>query len=289
MKILKKIFGGIDLTWTKLIIFAVAAGVYTAVCAIIPALHYTSFHSIVATFEVWIFFGIFIIMNSRSNKDSALKCFVFFLISQPLVYLLQVPFSWQGWELFRYYPLWFVWTVLCLPMGYIGYYIKKGKWWGYLILLPMILLTALEYSTYLSDMLFYFPKYLLIVIFCAAVMFVYPLALLDGKKIRIISAAVSAVLVIVLTVTVLLTPHIYTPEIMASNSEHTFDGTYRAYLADEKYGGVEIRYDENFQEYVIKAEFRRGGNTTLVIEAPDGTKTEYDLRIEKDTYDVTKK
>ena len=70
------------------------AGVFTAAMAILPVFQNTSFSTIVVTFEVWILFGITIIMNSRSNLDSALKCFVFFLISQPLVYLLQVPFAW---------------------------------------------------------------------------------------------------------------------------------------------------------------------------------------------------
>ena len=124
---MKKIFGGIDLTWKKLIIFSILVGIYTAIVATVPALKYTSFHTIAVTLEVWIFFGIFIIMNSKSNKDAALKCFVFFLISQPLIYLLQVPFSWQGWRLFSYYKFWFIWTILCLPMGYIGYYMKSDK------------------------------------------------------------------------------------------------------------------------------------------------------------------
>ena len=57
MKILRKLFGGIDLTWPKLILFAVAAGVYTAAVAIIPGLLYTSFHTIAVTFEAWILFG----------------------------------------------------------------------------------------------------------------------------------------------------------------------------------------------------------------------------------------
>jgi len=91
MKNLKRMFGGIDLTWKKLIIFAVIAGVYTAVMAILPFTENTSFEDITISFEVWILFGILIITNSRSPKDSAMKCFVFFLISQPIVYLLQVP------------------------------------------------------------------------------------------------------------------------------------------------------------------------------------------------------
>ena len=85
---MKKIFGGIDLTWPKVIIMAIIAGVYTAIMAMLPIAYDTSFSDLTVTFEVWIFLGIFIIMNSKSAKDSALKCFIFFLISQPLVYLV---------------------------------------------------------------------------------------------------------------------------------------------------------------------------------------------------------
>ena len=146
---MKKLFGGINLTWLKLVIFAIIAGVYTAIIAMIPELVFTSFNTITVSFEVWIFFGIIIIMNSKSNLDSALKCFVFFLISQPLIYIVQDLVN--GSELLRtYYKFWVIWTVACFPMGYIGYYMKKDKWWGYLILLPMILFVGIEYSTYLS-------------------------------------------------------------------------------------------------------------------------------------------
>lgn len=54
----------INLTWPKLIIAAVIAGVFTAVMAIVPALHDTSFLSITATIEVWILFSILTIMNT---------------------------------------------------------------------------------------------------------------------------------------------------------------------------------------------------------------------------------
>ena len=85
---MKKMFGGINLTWPKLIAMAIIAGVYTAIMAMLPIANDTSFSDLTVTFEVWIFLGIFIIMNSKSAKDSALKCFIFFLISQPLVYLV---------------------------------------------------------------------------------------------------------------------------------------------------------------------------------------------------------
>ena len=71
--------------------------------ALLPIAKDTSFSDITVSFEVWILFGIFIIMNSKSPVDSAFKCFVFFLISQPLIYLIQVPFSNLRWQIFVYY------------------------------------------------------------------------------------------------------------------------------------------------------------------------------------------
>ena len=288
-KTIKKLFGGINLTWPKLIIAAIIAGVYTAVVAIIPALHYTSFHTIAVTFEVWILFGILIIMNSKSNLDSALKCFVFFLISQPLVYLIQVPFSRLGWQLFGYYKFWFIWTLLCFPMGFIGYYMKKDKWWGYLILLPMIALTASAYLTYFSDFQFYMPRFFLIVLFCACAMILYPVAIFKNKKIRTVGAVLGAAAVIILTVLCLLNPPVYSTDIMGNNEEHPFDDSYTVSLADAKYGEVSIRYDEGLEDYLLHADLKRAGDTVLTITAPTGEKTEYDLHIERDTYEATKR
>ena len=288
-KLIKKLFGGINLTWPKLIVFAVIAGVFTAVMAIIPALHYTSFHAITVTFEVWILFGIFIIMNSKSNLDSALKCFVFFLISQPLVYLLQVPFSWQGWGLFQYYRYWFIWTLLCFPMGFIGYYMKKDKWWGYLILFPMIALTASSYVTYFSDFQFYMPKFVLITLFCACAMILYPVLIFHNKKIRVAGAAIGAVLVIALTVLCLMNPPVYSTEIMGNTEEHPFDDSYTVSLADEKLGSVEIIYIDSIENYMVHADFKKAGDTVATLTSPMGEKTEYDLHIERDTYEVTKR
>ena len=286
---LKKLFGGIDLTWPKLILFAVIAGVVTAIFAIIPALHYTSFNTITVTFEVWILFGILIIMNSKSNIDSALKCFVFFLISQPLVYLIQVPFSPLGWAIFGYYKYWFIWTLLCLPMGYVGYWMKKGEWWGYLILLPMIVLTGISYLQYFSYFQFYMPKYILIVLFCAAAMILYPVLIFDDKKIRTAGAAIGGVAVAALTVICLMNPPVYSTEIMGNGEEFPFDDSYSISLADNKYGSVEIRYMDAVEDYMLHADFKRAGDTVLTMVSPTGEKTDYDLHIERDTYELTRK
>ena len=145
MEKVKKLFGGIDLSFKKLIIFAIIAGVYTAVMAMLPIAKDTSFADITISFEVWILFGIFIIMNSKSAKDSALKCFIFFLISQPLVYLIQDVINHSNLFL-TYYRFWIAWTICTIPMGFIGYFMKKDKWWGLVILAPTFIFLGIHYS-----------------------------------------------------------------------------------------------------------------------------------------------
>ena len=58
MEKIKKLFGNIDLTWKKVILFALIAGIYTAVMAILPLAKDTSFSDLVVSFEVWILFGL---------------------------------------------------------------------------------------------------------------------------------------------------------------------------------------------------------------------------------------
>ena len=43
---MKKLFGGIDLTWKKLLVFSVLIAIYTAIMAMVPALINTSFNDI---------------------------------------------------------------------------------------------------------------------------------------------------------------------------------------------------------------------------------------------------
>lgn len=190
MEKVKKLFGGIDLSWKKLIIFAISTAVYTATMAIIPIAKDTSFRDIAATLEWWILFGVIIICNSKSPKDSALKCFIFFLISQPLIYLLQVPFSWQGWHLFSYYKYWFIWTLFTIPMGYIGYYIKKDNILSVIILLPVLILLAITGIGFFSSTLQNFPHHLLSGIFCFIAIILIILGVLNKRKNIIISFAI---------------------------------------------------------------------------------------------------
>ena len=193
---MKKLFGEIDLTWKKLIIFAVVVAAYTALMATLPITRDTSFRDIAINFEWWILFGTIIICNSKTPKDSALKCFVFFLISQPLIYLFQVPFSWQGWGLFKYYKYWFGLTLLTIPMGYIGYYIKENNILSVIIISPMLILLAYEGIGYLSSAIENFPHHLLSCIFCFAFITIIVLNLFSGTKLRLLAFGITIIFII---------------------------------------------------------------------------------------------
>ena len=288
---MKKLFGGMNLTWPKIIIAAVLAGIYTAVMAILPITKDTSFADISISFEVWILFGILIIVNSKTPLESALKCFVFFLISQPLVYLIQVPFNAYGWGIFRYYPPWFIWTLFTLVMGYVGWYMRKEKWWGLLILGAMLVLLAYHYAGFLRETISFFPNHLLSAIFCAVTMIAYPLCIFQKKQLRIVGVILSVVLLLAVTVIVFSNGRTsYETEILSNGGSAgaTFDDTYTAEFADPSFGTAEIIFEEGIKDYMVHVAFAKTGSTQLILTAPDGTKQVFDLEVGRDTYNIEK-
>ncbi len=289
---MKKLFGGINLTWKKVVIFAIIAGIYTGIMALLPITRNTSFADISISFEVWILFGIIIIMNSKSNLDSALKCFIFFLISQPLVYLVQVPFNDLGWSLFRYYKPWFIWTLFTFPMGYIGYFIKKDKWWGLLILTPIIVFLGSHYSGFLSESVSFFPYHLISALFCLITMIIYPLYMFKNKIIKYVGLSISLLLIIVFSLTVLFSNKAtYNTTILVNGGSlgAVFDDSYKVYLMDESFGKLYIVYEENLDDYMVNAEFRKIGKTEFTLESPSGEKTTYIIDVKRSSYHVDKK
>ena len=285
---MKKLFGEIDLTWKRTIIFAIIAGVYTAIMAMIPMAKDTSFADITISFEVWIFFGIFIIMNSKSAKDSALKCFVFFLISQPLVYLIQDVIKHSNLFI-TYYRNWVFWTIATIPMGFIGYYMKKDEWWGLLILAPILVFLGEHYSTYLSKTLFSFPYHLLTTLFCLITLIIYPIAIFNNKKNKVVGIVISILIILVMTGLALSKPAVYNTTIFVNGEEHKFDNTYKVYLTDESFGKVYIVFEKNIDDYMVNAEFKKAGKAELVLESPKGEKEIYEIDIKDHTYSVNKK
>ena len=286
---MRKLFGGLNLTWPKVIIFAIIAGLYTGFMAYLPQARDTSFADISITFEWWVLFGTIIIMNSKSNLDSALKCIVFFLISQPLVYLVQVPFSALGWGIFQYYKGWFIWTLLTFPMGFIGYYLKKDKWWGLCILVPVMLFVGYHYMGFLREVISFFPNHLLSTIFCAATIIIYSLFIFKDKKIVKACFIIALCILVGMTAVELLQgSNHYNTTLLVEGGELAaeFDDTYTAYLEDENFGKCDIVYEDNIEAYMVNVEFRKTGHTRLILEAPDGTKKYYDLDVERHSYEI---
>lgn len=281
---MKKMFGGINLTWKKLIISAIVIGVLVGLLNSVPSLRDTTITDIATYFDFWILCGILIIMNSKSNKDSALKCFVFFLISQPLIYLCEVPFNEMGFSLFMYYKNWIIWTLLCLPMGYIGYYIKKDKWYGLLILLPILLLLGNGLSVSITNFKYSFPKHLINTIFVFLSLLIYPLVLFNNKKIKIVGLIISILIIIVFGLKPMISASTYETEFKCSGDELIYDETYKAYLEDSSYGNLSIKYVDNIESYCIHASFKKPGKTKVILEDSNGNKQYFNITIGKNTY-----
>lgn len=290
MEKIKKLFGGIDLTWKKLIIFSIIAGIYTAVVAILPIAKDTSFADITISFEVWILFGIFIIMNSKSAKDSALKCFAFFLISQPLVYLIQDIINHSSLFL-TYYRFWIMWTILTIPMGFIGYYMKKDKWWGLAILTPMLIFLGMHYSRFLGQVIYNFPYHLLSTIFCAITMLLYPICIFSNKKVKVTGIIISDLIILFMSTITLTNNTVYNTTVLTNGGSvgAVFDDSYNVYLEDSSYGKVYITYNEGIEDYMVNAEFKKAGKTNIILEDPKGNKTIFEIDIKNNTYDINKK
>lgn len=162
---LKKLFPG-RISWWEVIIFAVVTALMTAAFLISPIFENTSFQRMGVYLEAWIFFAVIIMANCQKPLESALKTFVFFLVSQPLIYLFQVPFSAMGWGLFGYYRTWFIWTLFTFPMAFVGWYITKKNWLSLLILSPVLVFlayTALDAARFTAS---HFPRLLVTALFC---------------------------------------------------------------------------------------------------------------------------
>jgi hypothetical protein len=271
-----KLYGGINLTWPGIILYAVGTAVLTTVFLVLPIFHGTSFVRMGETLEAWIFFAVIIIANAKSPLDSALKTFVFFLISQPLIYLFQVPFSWQGWGLFQYYKYWFILTLCTFPAAYIGWYIKKKNWLSLLILMPVLILLAYLCEDGLKHVIHQFPSLLIMVVFCVLQVFLYLYTFTEKASQKIIGALVPAA---VIAVMLLLPKNVdfsssrFLPDnpVLTENAEVTVDNT----------GIADISVSGTGEDSTVLIKVHAYGDTSFTII--DGDKEyQYNLRIYED-------
>lgn len=188
---LNKLFFKTNMTWKKVIVFALITAVYTATVLVIPFTIHSSLVNTGTTLEAWVLFALIIIMNCEKPIEASAKTFVFFLISQPLIYLFQVPFSYLGWQIFMFYPKWFIFTLLTIPGAFIAWFIKKDNILSSLILSAATAYLAFQAVYFIPSLINNFPKNLLSVIFCICLAYVLIFALLKKKINRIISIIIT--------------------------------------------------------------------------------------------------
>lgn len=270
-----KLFFGINMSWVKVIIFAVATAVVTAIFLILPIFNNTSFREMGTMFEAWIFFAIIIMTNCKKPLESALKTFVFFLISQPLIYLIQVPFSEMGWSLFMYYKTWFFWTLLTFPMAFAGWYLKKGNWLSLLILTPINILLAYIGWSFLTGILIYdFPSHLISVLFCFGQIALYLAVFFKGRKYRLAGGGVVIAALIVMTVMYLTGGGMETGVKMPLPDEPKFSENAVVSFDDSSFGEATITIPE---EGYVDVKVKKQGSAVMTI-TDNGKEYKYDVK-----------
>ena len=193
---MKKLYGSLKMSWLTVILFAVAAGVYTGAVMLIDALEETSFQDIGIAHEWWVIFAVIIVVNCDKSWEAMLKCFVFFLISQPLVYIVQILFgSLTVEKAWLYYgSVWLPATFLTLPGGFIAYHCKKQNLLGAVILGLGNTIQAFMGVSYFYRTFHSFPHHLLSGIVCYASIFIMSFYIQKEKKYRLVSILLGLIL-----------------------------------------------------------------------------------------------
>ncbi len=283
---LKKIFGGIRMTWPRLILFAVISGLITGLIALwVP--EGSSFRQIAVTLEAWIVLAIIVVVNCEKPLEAACKTFVYFLISQPLVYLVQVPFSRMGWSLFGYYyPYWFYWTIATFPGAFIAWFIKRDDLIGALILFVALVGLILIGTDYLKQLLERFPRYLISTVFCFGMVPVLIIAILHQKNPRLTASVLSgAVLAVMLFLTFRggVNSRAYSVAIGLDGERYPVTAEWTAELEDPENGTVVLKEGGDAFSPSLTVEIRDyTKDTTVILKDPDGKTYPVNLKITRE-------
>lgn len=256
--------------WWKVILFAVITAAYTALVNLLPFLNGTSFQDIAVYPECWILFAVFVVTNCEKWWEAALKCFVFFLISQPLIFLIEVPFTAEGWGIFSYYRRWFFITLLTLPGGAVAFFVKRKDLLSAAVLTVANGILAYQAMSYFSFMKTTFPNHLISFIFCILLAFFLIFVLLDGRKTKLIaSAAFAVILAAMLTFNIVRTNVTVTKELTLESGEWSYT------VDDPDVADIEIA-DGNRVTVTTK----KNGYTIIYFTDENGKTTDYSLLVD---------
>ncbi|MCF0115738.1 MAG: hypothetical protein HUJ56_10310 [Erysipelotrichaceae bacterium] len=270
MNKLKTIFYHQNLTWIKLILFSITCGVITGIIPTISFFTPTSIHNIAVCFEMWVLLAMFIILNSKKPLEAGLKTFVFFLISQPLCYLVQVPFYYDGFGIFRYYPYWAVLTVLTFPGAMVAWYIKKENWLSVGLLSIVLSLLSFELVEHFVTLMKSFPYQLLAVLFILLEIILFIPMIFKEKNKRITLYAITVVLLIIAATSNYVTSHSRPDNVGFYVFEEVTE-----YTLVEKDDNVKVEITDSY----IKASTKENGTYTILVQDKEGTMYEYILTV----------
>ena len=263
------------MSWPVTVMYAVAAALLTSIFLILPVFKDTSFARMGVTFEAWIFFAVIIMANCRTPLESALKTFVFFLISQPLIYLIQVPFTVLGWQIFMYYRYWFIWTLLTLPMAYIGWYITKKNWLSLLILAPVLCCLTWLYVDGFRTAYSHFPRMLVMALFCLLQVLIYLYVFTEKTVQKLIGLVAPLAVMFALT---LITPEadINTTQFLPGDPVLSEDASVT--VDDPE---ITVQIEKTGEDSMIGIQAKKYGTTAFTI-TDGGNEYHYSLEIFED-------
>lgn len=163
---------------------------------LVPRLEGTSFQDIGISYEWWVIFAVIIVVNCKNCWGAMLKCFVFFLISQPIVYIVEILFGSLSFDMGWYYysNFWLPMTFLTLPGGLIAYFCRKQNVLGGIVLGLGNTIQASLVLVYFGMAIKQFPFHLLSGLVCVASIIVMTLFIQKKKAIRLIAILLPIVL-----------------------------------------------------------------------------------------------
>ena len=280
-------------SWGFVLLFSLVVGIVVGVLDCIPALRDTSFTDPALTFDVWIPLAIFVVLGSKSTLDAALKCFLFFLVSQPVIYLVEIAcgyFAGGGVlsELFHQYFVvyyisagWLWWTLLTLPGGAIAYQVKRDNVPAAVILAVATGGLAGLGMSYMFDILpSSFPRHLLSTVFCFVMAFALCFMVLKKKKARILAVAITAVA----TITVAAMFFFFSGKPV--ESIQTYDlGEKTAVSCEIGDKAVAVAEVNDANSLVIQSS-EAIGNTVITVTFDDGTTADFLVTVDSHTMNV---
>ena len=244
-----------------------------------------SFRQIAVTIEAWIVLAVIVVTNCEKPLEAACKTFVYFLISQPLVYLVQVPFHSMGFGLFRYYyPWWFWWTVATFPGAFIAWFIRRDDRIAAVILSAALAMLILIGTGYLRDLIRRPPRYLAATLFCFGSVPVLILCNLHGRGSRRIAAGIAA---LALAACLFLTFRSGTNAIRVSagldREEYPVTSEWTVRLADPENGTVSLHIGDGIiSSYVTVSITDPDRSADVILTDPDGNDHLLPATVEKD-------